>query len=932
MTRISTKYFFLLVFLFCSASAYSGADSRHADVLKIYDAPYYSLSHSVEVLEDTSNQLTIHDILKPKYQHLFQKNNTDMLNMGITTYAHWLKVRLICIERGENKALLWDRYLEVERSLLNEAELFVPDGKGGYEVIRSDLRQRFKDKDIVHVNSVFPLKLIPGEEVTLYIRVRSVSSSVQFGLSLWRLEGFAEKVAIEEFIYGIFFGAMLMLMMYNLFIYFSVKDRGYLYYVIYLASISLFEFIELGHGVIQGHYLFDLVGKEYVAVFVWIAIWSGLLFFRIFLSTKTLHPRIDFVARFMVRIIVASAILSVFKPGIGAVLWVNNASFVILIFILFGSLYSWIKGNDNAKFFFLAWLTNILGFMTYALMVKGLLPANGITMNCGPIGALVEATMLSFALADRIKRESRNRLRSDQASVNILSSYQSVFNNALEGMYRMTITGDVLTVNRSMSRVMGYESVEQMSENWAGVTNELFSDSNADFEMELRKNEYVREVCLLGTSGKQRWLNHRATLVTDSEGEGVSVEGTLVDVTESVERKKAVIAVEKERVNTEIAKTVARNKSLFLAMMSHQIRTPLTAIVGYSEILRQNNELSFRVEYEAHKKEHIQILRTHSAKLLRLINDILDLSKIEAKQLSIESVGINLESLVSSACKEALRDKEVNIGIEIVYVTKVPNSLHGDPTRLEQVLRYLLDKALALTLSDLRIDIGFDDRFVKFSISTIGNPLSNEEARGLFDIQEALSHSLTGEETELGLPIAKKLTDLMGGGIWIGSNGKIGNQFAFFAGVSYEVDAVWRKASSVQLYKKEKRKANSRVPKLRGLVLLAEDNPVNQQLITSILRRSGVEVIVASDGVEACEFCDNRLPDLVLMDINMPNRNGLEAMEYMQDKGYSMPIFMLSAETDVAEYALAQKLGSRGCLSKPINKDELYEVLAQSLE
>lgn len=737
-----------------------------------------------------------------------------------------------------------------------------------------------------------------------------------------------------QFLIGVFFGAIFILLLYNQFIYFSVKDVSYLYYVGYLGAVTLFQLVEIGHGAIHSGWLFEWEAKEWLPVVIWAAFWFGILFVKEYLNLKEDHPRINNLFTLLLRIVVVSLMLSIFKRETISIVWVSSFAVIILLAILWSGFYVWLSGNDNARLFCLAWVCNVFGFLIYSLMAQGIIPATTLTLLSAPLGILLEAIMLSFALADRIKIERRKALVADLDSVNNLSQYRSIFDNSLEGMYQMTVSGKIKAANISMSRMMGCSSISQLLNGKHKAFENVFDNDEGNYKALIDCGEIRNEALLIRDGIPSIWIIHKAKLIYDNLGDAQYIEGTVADITDDKEKEVAIKEALKERLRKEYASVEAYQKGRFLAMMSHQIRTPLTSIIGFSELMQ---ERSMALD---EKRECVDLVVENSGALLQLINNILDYSKMEAGKFDVECIVVNVMDtikILSDSFLEKANDKSLKFDTKIIY--PIPDRIQGDPTRILQVVNNLCSNAIRYTeKGSVTLGVSWVNDKLMFSVSDTGVGIELEKVR------EFSAGSLMENGGSLGLPISKILAKMMGGDIVVSRNDRQGSVFEFTTQGKLFDDTCWINSpnekecigtdvaeigltTKTQKARISRSKKGGSLPSLSGRVLLAEDNVVNQKLIERVLRKTGVDVVVASDGVEACEYCNKEAFDFVLMDINMPNRNGIEATEHLRKNQYRMPIYALTAETDQSEIDRILDVGCEGYLSKPLNKALLYEVM-----
>ena len=397
---------------------------------------------------------------------------------------------------------------------------------------------------------------------------------------------------------------------------------------------------------------------------------------------------------------------------------------------------------------------------------------------------------------------------------------------------------------------------------------------------------------------------------------------------------KAILAsLRLRRENLELAakaEIASRAKSEFLANMSHEIRTPLTAILGYTEAsLDADQTMVERVTA-------LKAIKRNSDHLLQIINDILDFSKIEANKLEAEKVSINYFALLSEI--ETLVGnlaKTKGLEFKILYQFPLPASFIGDSVRLKQVLLNLCSNAIKFTeTGTVSVTVLFDAEahVLRFRVSDTGIGMSAEQLDKIFSAFQQADSSITRRfgGTGLGLTLSKRLVELMGGTIEVTSVPAGGTQFDLCMPCT-NGDEVPMVSGSTELTASDAPQLNPARQKLHGTILLAEDNQENQVLLSLILRKMGVAVIIASNGQEVVSKATNEQFDLIFMDMQMPLMSGLEATEVLRAQGYRGPIIALTANATSEDRALCLQAGCDDYLTKPINRDKLYETTARYL-
>ena len=435
------------------------------------------------------------------------------------------------------------------------------------------------------------------------------------------------------------------------------------------------------------------------------------------------------------------------------------------------------------------------------------------------------------------------------------------------------------------------------------------------------------------------------TLVRVKRGDSYIVAGYTRDLRE----QKAMIAAMRKkedelRLARDIAEKNARAKSEFLANMSHEIRTPMNAVLGMIHILG-NSELTEKQRDYLEKAEHSAGL------LMRIINDILDFSKIDAGKLEMERTRFSLRTLVGN-----IRDiigtpaEQKGLALSLDVAEGVPDLLLGDPLRLEQVLLNIASNAVKFTQEGgvgvcvTQKSVSHENRIeLLFEVADTGIGLSQEQLEGLFSPFSQADTSMTRKYggTGLGLAISRSLVELMGGSIWCESTLGKGSRFFFTVNLELACDesaggaepegapGKARKASKADRRRRASGDGDD-FGDLAGMrVLLAEDNEINQLIAIELLSAKGVEVTATNNGREALEALAKNEYDLVLMDIQMPEMDGLSATAKIREnpKYADLPIVAMTAHAMAGDREISLSGGMNDHITKPIDPKVLYETL-----
>jgi PAS domain S-box-containing protein len=513
------------------------------------------------------------------------------------------------------------------------------------------------------------------------------------------------------------------------------------------------------------------------------------------------------------------------------------------------------------------------------------------------------ATYVAPVLRARLQRAAEERARRAADA-----RLRSLLENSLDSVGLAGPDGVIIYSGSSTPRVLGYSESELIGKTLLDFAHPDFADA-----IRARFARIVATPGLLDTgeclyrhkSGEYRWMEFSArNLLHDPDVNAIAINAR--DITERKGRETELHAAK------EAAEVANRAKSEFLANMSHEIRTPMNGILGMTE-------LALDTSLDPEQRDCLETVKSSARTLLNLLNDILDFSKIEANKLEFVNLDFRLRDSLSTALKPlAVRARQKGLAWTCEIRPDVPDLLRGDAARLGQILVNLAGNALKFTDDgEIAIVVERSGDSLKFTVRDTGVGIPAAQHQAIFDAfsQGVAEPARRAGGTGLGLAICHRLVELMGGRIWLESAPCQGSSFYFTARFA---------AAASALPMPEPPLAQSDRPLH---ILVAEDNRVNQIVVTRLLQKMGHTVDLAADGREALALSTTRHYDLIFMDVQMPEMDGLEATAAIHAAGIRTPIVAMTAYAMSGDRERCLASGMDGYIPKPIQLADLRREL-----
>ena len=525
-----------------------------------------------------------------------------------------------------------------------------------------------------------------------------------------------------------------------------------------------------------------------------------------------------------------------------------------------------------------------------------------------------------------IVRDITEQKRTQEELIKAGERYRQMFEAVPVGLYRTTKEGEILDANPALVQLLGYPDLQALKEVSA---KEIVHPEDRDrlvALMERKGGVYDSELRARKLDGTVIHVRDKVRAIFDANGRIQYLEGSLEDITE---QKRAEAELLKAKEFAEVANMA---KSEFLANMSHEIRTPMNGILGFSDLLLED-------ELTEEQREAVGTIKKSGETLLNLINDILDLSKVESSKMELEAIPFNVENLVldiGESLRANLGEKPIEINCQL---GDTYTNLLGDPTRLRQIITNLVGNAIKFTEEgEIVISVATDKEDDKqttlnFSVRDTGIGIPKDKLETIFESFKQVDGSTTREYggTGLGLTISKKTAQLMGGDMWVES--EVGKGSIFYFTVQFKKDPEGSEGI---------RPVD--VSQLEGKpILIVDDNETARKIVADMIERAGMLPLLAGSGEEALTHFGSKedpaanVPktrhpkskiDIAIIDIMMPGMSGHDLAGKISERtGGRTKMIALSSNVALGCAAEIQKSGFAGFIPKPVRRQVLIDLI-----
>ncbi|MBX3607546.1 MAG: CHASE domain-containing protein [Piscinibacter sp.] len=560
-----------------------------------------------------------------------------------------------------------------------------------------------------------------------------------------------------------------------------------------------------------------------------------------------------------------------------------------------------------------AWLFSMVGLLGAAMLGALLLTVTGRTRR-------IEAAVRERTAA--LQAEALERERAQAALRESEQRFRNILNTVPIGVIYTDLRGNVKQTNPRFCELTGYSDEELLAMTVPQFTHPDDTPQDVELSRALVQGEvplYRRQKRYVRKDGRIVWVQSIVTLLRDEEGQPRRIVGVVEDITEHLR----LLEAEKAR---DLAEAANRAKSDFLSRMSHELRTPLNAMLGFAQLL----DLDRRHPLPAEQRPWVAQIQQAGWHLLEMINEVLDLSRIESGNVRLLIEPVNLAELLAASVAMVdgdARRRHIALSTELADGTGV---LMGDATRVKQILVNLLSNAVKYNIDGGRIHVATrlaDTHTVELAVTDTGLGMTGEQLADLFQPFNRLGREESGQEgTGIGLVISQRLAELMGGSLRARSTAGEGSSFILALPRALEPDTVPSDLDGL---------ATELPDYHRRIVHYVEDNETNVEVMRGILaQRPQVQMEVSASGAEARAAIRRSLPDLVLLDMHLPDLTGLELLQHLKaDPATALiPVVVVSADATAAQIDAALRAGASQYLTKPVSVAELLAAVDEVLE
>ena len=866
---------------------------------------YIDLGPEIEWIEDSTNQLTFEQVQNLPIK-VFNYGTHHTFNKGYTSSGYWVRFRLDFPSNLINSQWL----LEIPFPLLDYVALYAPDQDNNYKVIHTGDRSPFSQRDLDTTNFVF--KLQPKQKNNIYYLHIKTKDSLQLPLSLWNIDHFPKHNAFVTGMQGLYFGIMLVMVLYNLFIYLSVRERSYLYYIAYISTFTIFQ------ASIQG-YTFEYLWPNQTS---WaninipflgvLSLFFASLFARSILNTQTLFPRFDKGLVLIASILFTTLPLVLFASYNVGIIAALCSTFIFFNLVLVTACLAAMRRNRTAKVFVIAWAIFLISGVISLLGAINVLPIEYASQVALQIGSAIEVILLSIALADRINLIEKEKAEIEIRSREILleANLQLENSNRLKDEFIATISHEIRT---PMNGVLG----------------------SAQLLLDTKPNEdQLLYIDTINRSG-QTLLEILNNILDYSkiEADKLQLEPVEFELEELINECADFFSILASQ----------NNIKLFVRIHQNSPKRIISDPIRFKQILLNLISNAFKFTARGQVVIHVQLAEnSHNQLYIEIEDSGCGLTYDQQNILFQPFVQVDASSsrekggtgLGLAICKKLTQLMQGEIGVHSLpgkgatfwFTAAIDIIERSDPDR------FICDRSVCIFLSSSYQESLIKDQLQEWDVKTVSRHLLKYD----HEINVITNNSKLPELLDLGIPAQNII-------IISDSPHKIDDAVHLITSpiTPKKLRHALRDCHSLllksSLLDEQKEKENN-IPEFSQLrVLAVDDNSVNRMIIKKMLNKYKVEADIAVGGLDAMQLIreENKRYDLILMDIEMPIKDGYQTTDDIRtfEKENNLEpckIVAVSAHSMKESRGKALISGMDDFLSKPIDQNILIDILTIS--
>jgi len=883
---------------------------------------YIDLYRYIDILEDNKNELVIDDIISEASQSKFNPNKDEKINFGYSPSTFWLRLN---IRNNTGRSLTY--ILEVSNSDLDNINFYSVSKDKVNRAVRTGELKNVNSRDIFHRNFLFKVSLSPEEEETYYLSVNNNGHPCSIPISMKEEAFFGREDTKSEIVNWLIYGLLIFMMIFNLYLFRSTKDKVSLFFAIslFFATLSFLNY---------DGYFFIINPPVFIEKIKWL--FPSL--YSVFLLRFTQVFSVDNKKKIINKIVNSLKFPAVIAPfayilkypfSLIADLGIMMLILVVCIIIVIMIFSSYKKDYLPSRIFFFAFFFVLFGVIIHLFKEFRIINPSFMVINSIKFGLTIQNIFLTIAVLERFRlnqEKAKKTIQDNLVRIEIQNKELEIINFELEklsivasetdnGVAIYNKDGVIEWANTGFENLYGLRLGDLIKEKRDRIQDIVPNRNITRYLNNCRDSKLpiVFETQVMLKESREKWIQTTLSPYVRS-GKINKIIAIDSDITNLKIYEKELKSAKEKAVEAD------RLKTAFLGNLSHEIRTPLNGILGFSELL---NRIDLA---DDEKKVYLEIIRSSGEQLMHIIDDIVDISLIESNQMKLFHTEFDLNQLVSEVTdffesfRLAINKGHIRLMNDVQI--KSPYKIRSDPFRLKQVLTNLVKNALKFTQEGfVRIGVYVKGDLIYFYVEDTGIGIHPDKKDIIFQRfrqgEESLNRKFGG--TGLGLSISKGIVEKLGGTIWLDMSYTKGFRILF------NIPLIFIDSEAQADNHRKKKGLNDKIKNKN--ILIVEDHDVSYKYLEEILLPYKPKLSWATNGHEAVEMTNDNDYDLVIMDINLPEMNGIDAIREIRRNKPDVPILVQTAHAMETEIDPILESGCNDMIAKPFSEKDLMEKI-----